>query len=62
MPRLYYLYFHVPSLWNPDQEAFAKRPGSRLRLELIAVKADLAKPGRSLVAAKRQSVFQHRDR
>lgn len=40
MPRPYYLYFHVPSLWNSDQEALAKRPGSRLRLEWIAVKAN----------------------
>lgn len=63
MPRPYYLYFHVPPPWNPDQEAFAKRPGSRgKRLEWIAVKADLAKPSRPLDAAKRQSVFQHRDR
>lgn len=37
IPRLFYLYFHVPSRWNPDQEVYAKRPGSQ-RPERIAIK------------------------
>lgn len=39
LPRLFYLYLHVPSRWNPDQEVFAIRPGSQQRLERIAIKS-----------------------
>lgn len=39
LPRLFYLYFHVSSRWNPDQEVFAIRPGSQQRLERIAIKS-----------------------
>lgn len=53
---IYISTFHRPGI----QEAFAKRPGSRQRLEWMAVKADLVKPSRPL-DAKRQTVFQHCD-
>lgn len=58
VPRPYYLYFHVLSRRNSDQEALAEHLGSRL--ERIAVTADSAAKRSSALGAKRH-VFQHRN-
>lgn len=60
MPRPY-LYFHVPSAWNPGSFRETSRKSAAPRVEL-AVKTDLAKPSRPLDRVFSNSVIIERHR